>query len=127
MEGAYQQILYDSATNTLSLTISPSSTARKPRKNVKTNSNQSQSLTQSSRKISEPDREKIVQSLESNGFFQSDVYYPPNPLRPQDYTVMVLAAILDGKLRTVTWTDISRNVPTGLTSIVEFIQKIASE
>ena len=98
MEGAYQQILYDSATNTLSLTISPSSTAWKPKKSAKINSNQSQSLTQSSRKIPETDRENIVQSLNSNGFFQSDVFYPPNPLRPQDYTMMVLAAILDGKL-----------------------------
>ena len=126
--GFYQRILYDSATNALSLTkISASSTIGTQRQKGKNKSKQNQSVSQSNKKIDDTEREKIVQSLMRNEYFQTSIFYPPDFTESHEHILTILAVNLDGRLHTVIWTDTSGNLPTGLQSIVEAIQKIASD
>ena len=127
--GTYQQILYDSVTRLLVLTkVSASSIPRTPEeKATKIRSKQTQSQAQASKKISESNIEKLVQIIVHNRFFQTDAFYIPDPGGPQNYTLMVLAVNLDGKSHTIIWTDASENVPTGLSSIVNGIEEMASK
>ena len=127
--GKYQQILYDSVTRSLVLTkVSASAIQETPGETAtKTRSKQTQSQVQASKRISDSDREKLEQIVVYNRFFQTDVFYVPDLSGPQNYTLIVLAVNLDGKSHTVIWTDTSQNVPTGLSSIVEGIEEIASK
>ena len=127
--GNYQQILYDSTTRSLVLTkVSASAIPGTPgEKASKTRSKQTQSQAQARKKISDSDREKLEQIIVYNRFFQTDVFYVPDLSGPQNYTLMVLAVNLDGKSHTIIWTDTSENAPTGLGSIVNGIEEIASK
>jgi hypothetical protein len=62
-----------------------------------------------------------------NEFFLTDVFYSPDPLGPQDYTLLVLAVKFEGRSHTTIWTNTSRDAPAGLVSIVRAIQVIASK
>jgi hypothetical protein len=90
-------------------------------------SKQTQYQAHSSKKISDSSREKLIQIIVHNRFFQTDIFYVPNLAGPQNYTLMVLAVNLNGKSHTVIWTDTSDNVPTGLSSIEKGIEEIASK
>jgi hypothetical protein len=128
--GEYQKIVYDSVTNSIALTkVSASSTlARsKARTRSKQFQSQSQSQTQSSKKISNSQGEQLLQTIMSNEFFQTDAFYPPDPLGTQDYILMILAVEFEGKTHTTIWTDTSGNVPAGLVSIAKATQEIASK
>jgi hypothetical protein len=67
-----------------------------------------------------------MQIIVHNRFFQTDVLYVPNLAGHQNYTLMVLAVNLDCKSHTTIWTDISENIPGGLSSIVKGVEEIAS-
>ena len=69
----------------------------------------------------------MVNSLMRNEYFQTSVFYPPDSTESHEHILTILAVNLDGRLHTVIWTDTSGNLPTGLQSIVEAIQKIASD
>jgi hypothetical protein len=126
--GEYQKIVYDSVTNSIALTkISASSTLAWSEGKTRTKSKQFQSQTHSSKKISNSQREQLLQTIMSSGFFQTDVFYPPDPMGTQDYILIVLAVEFEGKTRTTIWADTSRNVPEGLISITKAVQEIASE
>jgi hypothetical protein len=128
--GEYQKIVYDSVTNSIALTkISASSTLATSVGKAKSRSKQfrSQSQTHSSKKIPDSQREQLLQTIMSNEFFQTDVFYPPDPMGTQDYILTVLAVECEGKTRTTIWADTSRNVPEGLISITKAVQEIASE
>jgi hypothetical protein len=105
--------------------ISASSSAGKPGGKAERRLKQTQSQTQLSKKLSHPDKENLEQIVSSDGFFDTDVFYPPDAMESRDYTLSVLSAALDDKLHTVVWTDASRNVPTCLYSVVETLQEIA--
>jgi hypothetical protein len=125
--GEYQKIVYDSVTNSIALTkVSASSTLARSEGKARTRSKrfQSQSQTQSSKKISNSQREQLVQTIMSSEFFQTDVFYPPDPIGTQDYILMVLAIKFEDKTHATIWADTSRNVPAGLISIVKAIQEI---
>jgi hypothetical protein len=123
--GDYQKIVYDSVTNSIALTkVSASSTLAWPEGNARTRSKQSQSQTQSSKKISNSQREQLVQTIMSNEFFQTDVFYPPDPIGTQDNILMALAIKFEDKTHATIWADTSRNVPAGLISIVKAIEDI---
>jgi hypothetical protein len=88
--GEYEKTLYDSATNSLAITnILASSTLRTPGAKTEMRAKQTQSQAQLSKKISDSDKEKLVQTIIRNGFFQADVFYSPDPTWLQDYTLMV--------------------------------------
>jgi hypothetical protein len=118
-------MVYDSVTNYIALTkVSASSTLAGSEGKGGTRSKQSQSQTHSSKKISNSQKEQLLQTIMSNEFFQTDVFYPPDPNRTQDYILMVLAIKFEGKTHATIWADTSRNVPAGLISIVKAIQEI---
>jgi hypothetical protein len=124
--GTLQRILYDSATNSLALTkISASLTAEIPGGKAKRRLKQTQSQSQLSKKLSHPDKEKLEQIVTGNGFFETDVFYPPDLKESQHYALFVLSVVLDDKLHTVVWTDTSRNVPTCLNLVIEALQEVA--
>jgi hypothetical protein len=132
LDGGCQKILYDSITSSMELTkISVSSILATSVGKAKTRSkqfqSQSQSQTHSSKKISDSQREQLRQTIMSNEFFQTDVFYPPDPTGTQDYTLIVLAVKFEGKTHTAIWTDTSRNAPEGLISIAKAVQEIASK
>jgi hypothetical protein len=60
-----------------------------------------------------------------SGFFETDVFYPPDPTESQEYTLLSLGVILDDKLHTVVWTDVSREVPNCLDRVIEALQEMA--
>jgi hypothetical protein len=69
--------------------------------------------------------------IEQSGFFQANnIYPPPNPLSNKDRqnydTLNVFNVEMDDRRNTVLWMDTSENIPTGITYIVEAIEKIAS-
>lgn len=84
-----------------------------------------QSQTQLSKKLSHPDKENLERTVANNGFFDTDVFYPPDAMESRNYKLLVLSATLDDKLHIVVWTDASRNVPSCLYSVVETLQEVA--
>jgi hypothetical protein len=130
LDGRCQKILYDSITSSMELTrISVSSTLATSVGKAKTTSKrfQSQSQTHLSKKISDSQREQLRQTIMSNEFFRTEVFYPPDPTGTQDYTLIVLTVKFEDKTHTTIWTDTSRNVPAGLISIAKAVQEIAPE
>lgn len=128
LSGTYQQILYDSNTNSLGLTnISALATAETGAGKTKITSSQDLSQSQSDKKLPDTDQTNLRQSISNNGFFQANSIYPPNPTGAQDYNLNVLSITMDNKSHTVIWTDVSSNVPAGLASIVKTIENIASK
>ena len=92
---------------------------------VKGKSQQFQSQSQVVKKISHADREKLVQIVVRSGFFETDIFYPPDPREPKDYTLFSLAVKLDDKLHTVVWADVSRDAPACLNLVIEALQVMA--
>lgn len=126
LSGTYQQILYDSATSSLSLlNISASSTAQTA--GGKTNISSSQAISQSDKKLSDTYQTRLRQSISNRGFFHANGIYPPNPDGAQDYTLAVLGISMDSKSHTVIWADTSSSVPTGLNSLVKILENTASK
>ena len=125
--GPVQRILYDSATNSLTLAkVSALSTAKTAAEGkVNNRSKQTQSQVQLNKKMSEIEKEDLAQIVVHNKFFETDIFYPPNPTESKQYTLHVLSVILDDKLHTVVWTDASRNVPTCLNRVVETLEEVA--
>lgn len=125
--GGCQRILYDSATGSISLTkISASLTPATMKGKAKTRSKQVQSQSQihSSKKISNSQRERLVQTVIRNEFFRTDIFYSPDPMA-QDYTLMVLAVKFEDKSHTTIWADTSTNVPNCLNLVIETLKEVA--
>ena len=130
LDGRCQKIVYDSITGSMVLTkILVSSTLATSVGKAKTTSKrfQSRSQTHLSRKISDSQREQLRQTIMSNEFFRTEVFYPPDPTGTQDYTLIVLAIKFEGKTHIAIWADTSRNVPAGLISIAKAVQEMASK
>jgi hypothetical protein len=113
-----QRILYDSVSNSLALTkVSTLSVARTSGGKI------NQSQVQLNKKISEIEKENLAQIIIHNGFFETDVFYPPD-LTESQQTLFVLSVVLDSRLHTVVWTDASKNVPTYLNKVIESLQEL---
>jgi hypothetical protein len=123
--GIYQLIFYDSKTDVLTLGYISAAAVEAMDSDTSFSSQQgSSSQSQSNKQISEADENNLKQTIYKNGFFEADsVYPPPNTTRPQNYTLYVLSIKMDDSLHTVLWTDTSNNVPTGLLSTVQALQK----
>lgn len=125
--GNYQQILYDSTTNSLGLTnISAKATAETEAGRTTISSSQGLSQSQSNKKLSETDQSNLRQSITNNGLFQANGIYPPEAAGAQDYTLYILSASMDNKPHTVIWSNTSSGVPSGLASIATTIEELAS-
>jgi hypothetical protein len=113
--GIYQLVSYDSTTDVLTLR---SSAAAIPQES------NNQSNTQSSGQLSESEKNNLKQLINDNGFFEANSFYPPSTKGAQNYTLLyVLSITVDNSLHTVLWTDVSNNVPAGLLSIVQAIER----
>ena len=126
LNGAYQRISYNSETRTLGLSnTSASSTISETGKIL---SSQQASQSQSNKQLSETDERNLVDTIIKNGFFEANSVYPPSTNANQkDYPLHVLAISANGKMHTVLWTDSSSNVPTGISSIAQTIENLASD
>jgi hypothetical protein len=124
--GIYQRISYDSQTNALSLN-NISAAIEATDSGGSFSSQQGSSQSQYNKQISEADENNLKQTIYKNGFFEADSVYPPSTTRPQNYTLYVLSIKMDDRLHTVLWADTSNNVPPGLLSIVQALQKVASK
>src|SRR5918999_19756 len=128
MNGAYQQILYDSGTNSLGMTnTSAKSTAESESGEIKMSSSQDVSQSQSNKKLSETDQANLRVGLTNSGLFEAKDIYTPNPTGTQDYILNVLSVTMDNRPRTVIWTNTSENVPASLTSVADTIESLASK
>jgi hypothetical protein len=117
--GIYQLISYDSATDALTLRSSAAAIPQESngQSNIQLN-------TQSSGQLSESEKNSLKQLINDNGFFEANSFYPPSTKGAQNYTLLhVLSITIDNKLHTVLWTDASNNVPAGLLSIVQAIER----
>jgi hypothetical protein len=125
LNGAYQRISYNSETRTLGLSnTSASSTISETGKIL---SSQQASQSQSNKQLSEIDERNLLNTINRNGFFETNSVYPPSTNANQkDYLLHVLAISANGKMHTVLWTDSSSNVPTGISSIAQTIENLAS-
>lgn len=113
--GIYQLVSYDSTTDVLTLR---SSAAAIPQES------NNQSNTQSSGQLSESEKNNLKQLINDNGFFEANSFYPQSTKGAQNYTLLyVLSITVDNSLHTVLWTDVSNNVPAGLLSIVQAIER----
>lgn len=113
--GIYQLVSYDSTTDVLTLR---SSAAAIPQES------NNQSNTQSSGQLSESEKNNLKQLINDNGFFEANSFYPQSTKGAQNYTLLyVLSITVDNSLHTVLWTDASNNVPAGLLSIVQAIER----
>jgi phage tail sheath protein FI len=127
MNGAYQQILYDSGTNSLGITnTSAKSTTESESGKTQMSSSQGASQSQSNKGLSETDQANLRQAITNSGLFEAEDMYPPAPNGPQDYSLNVLSVTMDNRPRTVIWTSTSENVPATLTSIANTIEDLAS-
>jgi hypothetical protein len=128
VNGAYQQILYDSGTNSLGMTnTSAKSTAESESGETKMSSSQDVSQSQSNKKLSETDQANLRVGITNSGLFEAKDVYPPNPAGTQDYILNALSVTMDNRPRTVIWTSTSENVPASLTSIANTIESLASK
>jgi hypothetical protein len=127
MSGSYQQIRYDSDTNSLGITnMSAKATAETESGKTKILSSQDSSQSQSNKRLTETDLTNLRQTITNSGLFEANNVYPPDPAGSQDYTLNVLSVTMDNKPRTIIWSSTSENVPTGLTSLANAIEDIIS-
>jgi hypothetical protein len=116
LSGNYERILYDSKTNSLSVS-----------NNTSVLDSGMSSSRASSNQVSASDEKNLEQLIDKNGFFQANSIYPPDTTDAQDYTLHILNVKMDNRLHTVLWADTSSNVPAGLLSIVQVIENMASK
>ena len=127
LSGTYQQIMYDSSTNSLGLTnISASATAESEAGKQKLSSSQASSQSQSNKELSESDQSNLRQSIGNSEILKTNAIYPPDTKGAQDYTLNVLGITMGDTSHTAIWTDTSSNVPAGLESLAKTIENFAS-
>jgi hypothetical protein len=104
----YLMISFDSKTNTLSSStdISGSNVSQKP--------------------LSEHDRQEIKGIVTKNEFFNKKPDYPPQKEDPS-LIAYSLAVTIGEKTHTTTWTNESKEMPTGISEIVDEIRRIAAK
>jgi hypothetical protein len=127
--GTYQQISYDSTTNSFRLTNISSGAKASETEARRTiiSSSQRLSQSQSKRKLSEADQMSLRHTITNNGLFQANSIYPPDPGGAQGYTLQILSVTIDNKPYTVIWSSTSSDVPSGLASITKTIEDLASK
>jgi hypothetical protein len=123
--GGFQRISYNSETKTLGLSnISASSTITET---GRISSSQQASQSQSNKQLTETDERNLLDTITKNGFFEVNSVYPPSTTANQeDYILHVLAISVGGKMHMVLWTDSSSNVPSGISSMAQTIENMAS-
>lgn len=125
LSGGFQRITYNSDTKTLGLSnsLAPSILTE----TGKISSSQQASQSQSNKQLTETDERNLGDTITRNKFFEANSVYPPstNAIQ-QDYILHVLAIIMNGKMHTVLWTDVSSNVPAGVSSVAQTIEDMAS-
>ena len=127
MNGAFQQILYDSVTNSLGMTnTSAKTTAESESGETRMSSSQDVSQSQSNKRLSQTDQANLREGIANSGLFEANDVYPPSPAGTQDYILNVLSVTMDNRPRTVVWTNTSENVPASLTSVADTIESLAS-
>jgi hypothetical protein len=125
LSGGFQRISYNSETKTLALSnTSASSTITET---GRISSSQQASQSQSNKQLTETDERNLLDTITKNGFFEANSVYPPSTIANQeDYILQVLAISMDDKMHTVLWTDSSSNVPSGISSMAQTIENMAS-
>jgi hypothetical protein len=123
LDGIYQQILYDSATNFISITenVALSKTGQRTK-----TSTHALSQSQFRRRLSHVEYNKLIRSLADNRFHQLEGDFSPDPSGPQDYTLNVLSANMNNIVHTVIWSDASTDLAADLNPILGTIRDIAS-
>ena len=119
--GIYQRISYDSETKTAALS-NLSAAIRNTESGISISQQASQS--QSNRKLSESDENSLKQMIQGNRFFEANNIYPPNPGGSQDYVLHVLSIMMNNKTHTVLWSAISDNVPAGVVTTAQEIERL---
>jgi hypothetical protein len=72
--------------------------------------------------LSYTDVKNLKEIVQNEGFFKAEKYYRPG--EAQDVFNYTLTVVFDGNSKTVTWTDSSLDVPSGLPKIVKAIENI---
>lgn len=120
--GLYQRVSYDSETKTLALS---GLSAAVENSDSGISSSQQASQSQSNKKLSDSEENNARQMINTSGFFQANSVYPPNETKSQNYMLHILAMKLDNRTHTVLWSDTSSNVPSGIVSLAQAIEKLA--
>ena len=120
--GLYQRVSYDSETKSLALS---GLAAEVKNTDSGISSSQQSSQSQSNKKLSESEENNARQMINTNGFFQANSVYPPDDTKSQNYMLHILSIKLDNRTHTVLWSDTSINVPSGIVSLAQAIEKLA--
>ena len=120
--GLYQRVSYDSETKSLALS---GLAAEVKSTDSGISSSQQSSQSQSNKKLSESEENNARQMINTNGFFQANSVYPPDDTKSQNYMLHILSIKLDNRTHTVLWSDTSSNVPSGIVSLAQAIEKLA--
>jgi hypothetical protein len=104
----YLLILFDSKTNTLtsSTDISGSNLSHKP--------------------VPDSEKQELKEEIIKNDFFNSNIDYPPKKEDPS-LVAYSLTVTLDDKTHTTAWTNDSKEMPEGITKIVDAIRRITAK
>ncbi|CAN5186589.1 hypothetical protein BH18THE2_BH18THE2_09770 [soil metagenome] len=120
--GLYQRVSFDSETKSLALS---GLAAEVKNTDSGISSSQQSSQSQSNKKLSESEENNARQMINTNGFFQANSVYPPSDTKSENYMLHILAIKLDNRTHTVLWSDTSSNVPSGIISLAQAIEKLA--
>jgi hypothetical protein len=120
--GLYQRVSYDSETKSLALS---GLAAEVKNTDSGISSSQQSSQSQSNKKLSESEENNARQMINTIGFFQANGVYPPDDTKSQNYMLNILSIKLDNRTHTVLWSDTSSNVPSGIVSLGQAIEKLA--
>ena len=104
----YFLLSFDSKTNTLtsSTDISGSNLSHKP--------------------VPDSEKQELKEEIIKNDFFNSNIDYPP---KKEDSSLIAysLTVTLDDKTHTTAWTNDSKEMPDGITKIVDAIRRITAK
>ena len=105
----YLLISYDSKTNILasSTDISGSNTSQKP--------------------LSDADKVDLKNTITESEFFKTKIDYPPEKEDDPSLVSFNLTATIQDKTHTTAWTNTSKEIPDGITKIVDEIKKVVAK
>jgi hypothetical protein len=105
----YLMISFDSKTNTL------------------TSSTDISGSNLSQKSISDSDKQELKDTIAKNNFFESKTDYPPEKENDSSLIAHSLAVTIgSGKTRTTKWTNDSKELPDGVTNIIDAIRRITA-
>jgi hypothetical protein len=96
--------------------------------NILTSSTDISGSNLSQKSISDSDKQELKETIAKNNFFGSKTDYPPEKENDPSLIAYSLAVTMGGdKIHTTAWTNDSKEMPDGVTKIVDAIRRITAK